>query len=142
MKKTMKKTTQLAVFLLNCTWGILQTLIGFIGFLIFIRKEHYWYKGGVVTVIPGGWGGISLGAFIFVGANVPKRRAPASDLVNHEYGHCLQSILLGPFYLLVIGLPSIIWAGCFNDWRKKHNKSYYWLYCERWADKWGGVKRI
>ncbi|MCU7947074.1 MAG: hypothetical protein KZQ72_10615, partial [Candidatus Thiodiazotropha sp. (ex Cardiolucina cf. quadrata)] len=28
----------------------------------------------------------------------------------HEYGHYLQSLLLGPLYLPLIGLPSICWA--------------------------------
>lgn len=137
----MKKVTNFIVFLLNCTWGIVQTLAGFIGFLIFIRKPHYWYKGSIVTAIQGNWGGVSLGAFIFIDTDIAKVSAPVSKFVNHEYGHSLQSIFLGPLYLLVIGLPSIIWAGCFAGWRYKHQKSYYWLYCEKLADKWGGVKR-
>ena len=58
----------------------------------------------------------------------------------HEYGHTLQSKKLGPLYLLVIGLPSLIWAGCFDDWRAKHHKSYYDFYTERWANKLSGVK--
>ena len=129
------------IFLTNFTWGIVQTIAGLLGFLIHIRKPHYWYKGSIVTVVRGHWGGVSLGAFIFVCADIPKERAPASDFINHEYGHCLQSVRLGPLFFLVIGLPSLIWAGCFNDWRQKRNKSYYWLYCERWADKLGGVRR-
>ncbi len=63
------------------------------------------------------------------------------DYIAHEYGHTIQSHKLGPIYLLVIGLPSLIWAGCFDKWREKHNKSYYWLYTEAWADKLSGVKR-
>jgi len=129
------------IFILNITWGILQTFIGFIGFLIFIGKPHYRYKGSIVTVVKGSWGGISLGAFIFIDEDIPKNRAPESDFINHEYGHCLQSIILGPIYLLVIGLPSIIWAWLFESWRYKNRKSYYWLYTESWADRLGGVKR-
>ncbi|MCL2539679.1 MAG: hypothetical protein FWE66_05015 [Oscillospiraceae bacterium] len=131
----------LSIFLLNCTWGIIQTLAGLVGFIIHINKPHYWYKGSIVTVVSGNWGGVSLGAFIFVCSDIPKDRAPTSDFINHEYGHCIQSTILGPLFLLVIGLPSIIWAGCFEDWRVKNNKSYYWLYCESWADKLGGVTR-
>ena len=63
------------------------------------------------------------------------------NYINHEYGHILQSRKLGPIYLLVIGLPSIIWAGCFEWYRKKYNKSYYSFPTERWADKLGGVER-
>lgn len=63
------------------------------------------------------------------------------DYLAHEYGHTIQSYKLGPLYLLVIGLPSIVWAGCFKNWRKKHNKDYYSFYTERWADKLTGVER-
>ena len=142
MKRIYNKTAQFFVLLLNCAWGIVQTFAGFIGFLIFVRKPHYWYKGSVVTVVKGRWGGVSLGAFIFIDTDIPKYLASAAEFVNHEYGHCLQSVLLGPLYFLIIGLPSLIWAGCFEGWRIKHKKSYYWLYCERWADRWGDVKRI
>ena len=60
---------------------------------------------------------------------------------NHEYGHTIQSNFLGPLFLIIIGLPSIIWAGCFDRYRRKHNISYYQFYTEKWADALGGVKR-
>jgi len=101
----------ITVFLINATWGAIQTLVGFVGFLIHIGKPHYFYKGSIITVVKGNWGGISLGAFIFIDTDITKADAPKSNFVNHEYGHSLQSILLGPFYLLIIGLPSIIWRG-------------------------------
>ena len=62
------------------------------------------------------------------------------NYIKHEYGHSVQSAYLGPLYLFVIGIPSLIWAGCFDSWREKHNKSYYWFYTESWADKLGGAK--
>ena len=64
-----------------------------------------------------------------------------SEYLAHEYGHTKQSRKLGPLYLLVIGVPSLIWAGCFKKYRIKHNKSYYSFFAERWADKLGGIKR-
>jgi len=136
-----KQVKTITIFLLNATWGFIQTLVGFIGFLIYIGKPHYIYKGSIITVVKGNWGGISLGSFIFIDADIAKADAPKSKFINHEYGHTLQSILLGPLYLLIIGLPSIVWAGLFDDWRIKHKKSYYWLYTESWADKLGGVER-
>ena len=36
----------------------------------------------------------------------------------HEYGHTVQSMILGPFYLLAVGLPSIIWA---RRWSKSQS---------------------
>ena len=44
---------------------------------------------------------------------------------------------MGPSYLLVIGLPSFIWAG-FGPvvrLRQKRQLPYSWLYTEGWADR-------
>ena len=93
-------------------------------------------------------GGMSLSNHIFLprGAFGDELYKIASskwhrDYIKHETGHTMQSRKLGPLYLLVIGLPSIIWAGCFEGWRRRHNKSYYWFYTEASADKLGGVDR-
>ena len=59
-------------------------------------------------------------------------------MVRHEYGHCRQSRILGPFYLLVIGLPSLLWA---LWWTPGRSVGYYSFYTERLADRLGGVKR-
>jgi hypothetical protein len=103
---------------------------------------------GVHFYFWGHGGGMSLSNHIFL----PKKHFDKTlaevmnskwhrDYMAHEYGHTVQSRRLGPLYLLVIGLPSIIWAGCFESYRKKHNISYYSFYTERFADKLGGVKR-
>lgn len=78
---------------------------------------------------------LSLGWFIFLNEEAGKKT------YDHEWGHTIQSLILGPLYLIVIGLPSIIWAGCFKWYRKKYHKSYYSFYTEKWADKLGGVER-
>jgi hypothetical protein len=92
-------------------------------------------------------GGMSLSNHIFVN----RKRFADFDMENfsisqrnhifHEYGHTRQSHLLGPLYLIVIALPSLIWAGCFDEYRARHNISYYKLYTESWADKLGNVQR-
>jgi hypothetical protein len=108
-------------------------MVGFILFLCAIKKPHFWYRGSIVTA---GMKlrGISLGCFVFV-------EEKDSELLKHEYGHCLHSALLGPLYLLVVGFPSLIWNKCFRAWRKKRGKAYSWFYTEAWADKWGGVAK-
>lgn len=60
-------------------------------------------------------------------------------LPQNLLGHAKQSRLLGPLYLIVIGLPSILWAGIHG--KVAPRKSYYWFYTERWADRLGGVGR-
>ena len=81
--------------------------------------------------------GMSLGRYIFV----TEEQASMNDYVAHEAGHSIQSLYLGWLYLLVIGLPSVIWNKCFEKYRQKHNISYYSFYTEKWADKLANVKR-
>lgn len=75
---------------------------------------------------------ISLGRYIIVEAG---RGTPS--VLSHEYGHTRQSLYLGPLYLLVIGLPSLIHACLY----KPQKGNYYDFYTEKWADHLGGVVR-
>ena len=50
----------------------------------------------------------------------------------HELGHHKQSLILGPLYLIVIGIPSLIHAWL---WNPNSGKSYYDFYTEHWANK-------
>lgn len=80
-------------------------------------------------------GSVSLGEFIFL---CPSHWGDKETLA-HEKGHREQSRRLGWLYLIIIGIPSLIWCGCFEWYRKKHNVSYYKFYTEKWANKLGGV---
>ena len=100
---------------LSYTWEILQNLVAKFVMLISKAKPLTTYKDA--------------------------NKKSHSDYIKHEYGHTLQSKILGPLYLFVIGLPSLIWAGCFEDYRKENKISYYDFYTEKWADKLGGVNR-
>ena len=59
---------------------------------------------------------------------------------DHEYGHVKQSLILGPLYLIVIGLPSLIWAACYQ-YDSQDPNGYFKFYTEKWADKLGNVVR-
>lgn len=120
--------------MLQCTWGIVQTLAGAVLFLVMIKREHFIYRGAVGTLWRRGES-LSLGMFIFVSeqASPDTRR----ELCAHEYGHTIQSIMLGAFYLPVIALPSAIWCMLpyFGKRRLRKGTSYYSLYTERWANR-------
>lgn len=124
---------RLLYILCQSTWGFVQTLIGAIIFLICPKKQKLIYHGAVVAE----WklkGSLSLGMFIFLSDSMSEERK--RRVLVHEYGHTIQSLILGPLYLIVIGLPSCIWAGfppC-EKYRRRRNRSYYWLYPERWAN--------
>ena len=124
------------ITILNLTWGILQNLVGAVIFTFcgLIGFPYYKYKQAYCMNIPNFGGAVSLGLFII--GNLDNE-----ETVKHEYGHTTQSALLGIFYLLVIGLPSILWASLGEKYRKKHGKSYYDFYTEKWADKLGKVER-
>jgi len=77
-----------------------------------------------------------LGLFIFA---PDKEEDWCRQMVVHEYGHTWQSLLLGPFYLFVVGLPSMIWSRsekCIRL-RKERNLPYSAFYTEWWADRLG-----
>ena len=126
---------------IQTTWQLPQTIAGIIVKKVLKAKPYTTHhEANVYTWTLGR--GISLGNYIFVPF---EKEDPESYVVQqyikHEYGHTVQSKYLGWFYLLVIGLPSIVWAGCFEWYRKKTGKNYYDFYTEKSADKLGGVNR-
>jgi len=136
------KTFKLVLFyLLHWTWALSQNLVGGIGFLLLRGKHrHERFHGSIVTYVDKeGFGGVSLGMFIFM--NPSRNNGWLHDTRIHEFGHCVQSILLGPLYWLVVALPSILWCNLPSMVRRRKEKdiSYYALYCEGWANVWGAA---
>jgi hypothetical protein len=111
-----------------------QDLVG-LALRVFYKGTDSEYNGAVVRRSLKMQGGISLGKYIIVS------QFAREQTVKHEYGHCIQSRKLGWLYLLVIGLPSIIWAGLYGRVVPRTANGYYKFYTERWADKLGGIKR-
>lgn len=137
-QKGWRKVLTAFLFFLDFIWELPQNTVGFITFQIFRgRCEHRVEEypdsdNGILTA----WtvsGGLSLGWFTFVSSMSNTRQ------ILHEHGHQIQSRYLGWLYLIVIGLPSLIWAGIHRyicpSW------DYYAFYTESWADKLGGVVR-
>lgn len=75
-------------------------------------------------------GGISLGSYAFVSKNLSKREC---HVIHELDGHTKQSKLLGPLYLLIIGIPSILWLLVRRTNLKKY-PNYYSFYTEKWAN--------
>lgn len=122
--------TKNATSFLLWLWSLPQNLLGLL-VKLFTKAEkvgdHYQYNIK--------HGSVSLGEYIFLCPNHWDK----DEILKHENGHRKQSRYLGWFYLLVIGLPSIIWASCFEGYRKKNKIAYNDFYTEKWADKLGGV---
>lgn len=136
--------------IIQWTWGLPQTLIGSAVYLVHRKDGHFSYNGAVATA----WdkqSGVSLGKFIFVprGYSHSRPKSIYTDvatgtkvdkyLVEHEYGHTIQSLVLGPLYLLAVGLPSIVWNRHphFEKMRQETGKSYYSIVFERTASELG-----
>lgn len=118
---------------LQWTWGFLQTFAGFIVLMINIRRPHHFYRGCIETVWKKEYYGMSLGMFIFVDS-----RPDASRVRVHEYGHTLQSMVLGPFFPFV-ALISGAWANLpfFIKRRRKKNIPYTSCFVESNASRLG-----
>lgn len=132
----MKRFSFAVYIILQCTWGLLQTLVGAVFFLISIRYKHSFYHGAILTERPG-LGGVSLGLFIFVSSENGEEYLNKTSV--HEFGHTIQSLFLGPFYLPVIGVISGLWCSLpyFNKLRKEKNIPYSACFTESWADECG-----
>ena len=117
--------------ILQCTWGIVQTLLGFVVFLCHFKDRHFVYNGAIATEWKRNFG-LSLGLFIFVWPN-------DSHVLVHEYGHTLQSMVLGPLYLILVGIPSALWANLpfLQKRRMEQHISYYRFYPEKSANQLG-----
>ncbi len=129
----------------QCTWGILQTLLGAVVFLMHYRYKHFIYHGAIVTA----WktrSSVSLGMFVFVASEpyfAEKFEGQAgveelsSRLLVHEYGHTIQSLILGPLYLVLIGIPSMLWGFLGGKMRKEKQIPYGAFVTEKWANRLG-----
>lgn len=130
-----------AIDILLYAWQLPQNLLGLLLLSIYGRVAPIDFRGdgwrsrlpsSMLYFIDGFPGGISLGRYILVYGRSD------SKVWYHERGHSIQSMILGPLYLILIGLPSLLWAAW---WNYDRGVSYYWFYTERWADRLGGVSR-
>lgn len=127
MKKVLLYIWQLpqhivALLVLLCTGGFAVKAIP--------HKTAFVYK----LRVSGGWG-VSLGSYILL-----ARGADDAQTRDHEYGHSLQSQMLGPLYLIIVGLPSVV-MNLLSRAISSMAKTYYKRWPESWADKLGGVTR-
>lgn len=115
-------------------WCLPQNLLGLL--LRAIYKGHdSEYNDAIVRRSTKMRGGISLGRYIII------NQWSSEKTVKHEYGHTIQSKRLGWFYLLLVGLPSIVWACLYGSVIKPTLNGYYKFITECSADRLGGVDR-
>lgn len=126
----MKKILNAILFVLSFIWQLPQSIIGLLMLIFFkifggaklisYKKLCFCFNAEKMS------GGISLGNFAFVS---PVGAKKAAVVAHEQEGHTWDSKLMGPLYLFIIGLPSIIHASMNNY------ECYYDFYTERWANK-------
>jgi hypothetical protein len=115
-------------------WQLPQNIIGLI--IVLITKAHsmthvnlgikYYYSNKCSIQI-------SLGYYIILS------EVKNSVILRHEYGHQLQSMYLGPFYIIILLL--LIISNSYKNLTHKDINWYYNLPLEKWADKLGNISR-
>lgn len=130
-------------------WELPQNLVGL--FLIYIvnfgADKVMTYDGikigsNIFYLKRGCSAGVCLGEFIcfpywsFTSVNLADKQ--------HERGHRIQSRILGPLYLILVGIPSVVRNLRFRIKQRKYPlyklvKWYYSGYPEKWADNLGHV---
>lgn len=118
------------VFVVFAIWQLPQFIVAlvmlpFLGDIKLIARRHFNFCFVGSNMV----GGISLGPFAYV-----SKRLTADEPVAHELdGHTVQSKILGPLYLFVVGIPSILNA-MFD-----FTPCYYDFYTESWANRYAGL---
>jgi hypothetical protein len=78
---------------------------------------------------------MGMGMFLFIDPKNPPQ------IIVHEFGHAVQSAILGPLFLPIMGIPSILWCNLPQCRKHRKNKqvSYYRFYPERTANRLGSL---
>jgi len=137
------RTVRRLAILILVVWEFPQTFVG-LCVMILLRITRRGaanmsrFRGRILCDAPFG---VSLGFFLFVPPpEFFRSRKDHERVCCHEWGHTRQSILTGPFYLFVIGIPSFLRAGYAYLYAWKTGRMwtrYYDGYPEAWADRLG-----
>lgn len=132
----MKRQRLILYIMLQWTWGLPQNLAGLIWLLAVKKQRRERYHGAIVTYYENRprlsrIGCFAVGMFIFIDGAIQESQS--KKILVHEYGHTIQSILFGPLFSFVIGLPSVLWARRFRKNRRVYKERSI-NYCSRYPE--------
>lgn len=110
-------------------WEFIQNYLGQYEVRKYNLKYSHYFKDCYIYYI-NHFDSHCYGKHIFI-----NRDTDDNIIFRHEYGHRIQSKILGILYYPLIFLPSYLH---FLYWRKFRNDNwdeYYDFYCENWANK-------
>lgn len=122
MKKTIIK---LVKWLWQAPQHILALLLGLLLWPFITKKGMY--NNSVLWECSLFSASMSLGEYIFLTTRASQK------VIKHEGGHSKQSLVLGPLYLIVIGLPSIVHNIIHRIFSKGDRQ---WDYYSFWSERW------
>ncbi len=118
-----------------------MSFIGLITAGIALLMKGKPHKNGCSTIITINkyWGGISLGCISL--CNETDNDSLYQSIRRHEFGHSIQNIILGPFFIFIVAIPSVIryWYYTLksNKGYKFPSDWYYKIWFENTASKIG-----
>lgn len=91
-------------YILNFTWGLVTTLLGYILLLVLWPfGKIKTYRGVLYLEFRKNFhAAFSIGMVLFIPPNF------SDNLIKHEYGHTVQNAIFGPFMLFLVLIPSVI----------------------------------
>ena len=140
--KLPKPLRALLFYFVQWTWAFPQNFVGLV-LLPLLPGKRIRYHGAIITVyrktrLMDNRSGFSLGMFIYIPEGWSDHEK--EHLSVHEFGHSIQSLMFGPLYLFVVGIPSMIWcAKYFKNYSKYQERGikYTDRFPENSADKLG-----
>lgn len=105
-------------YVLNYTWGLLMTLVGWIviGIMYCLPKKWVKERGTFgpahFAIIGNNWGGLELGINFLVADKMGD--SWTFHTMKHELGHTFQNAIYGPLAIFLIYIPS-----CIRYWYRK-----------------------
>lgn len=123
-------------YVLNLTWGLVMTLIGGVAALaaLCMGKRPTKHGGCLCFTLGRGWGGVSLGLFMFVSGTSNEHTR------NHELGHAVQNAKYGLAFPFIVGIPSAL-RWCAYRWHPKrstfppYDSAWFEAQATAWGDK-------
>ena len=100
----MKTFKTIIFWFLSLTWGLPMTLMGAIVAFALLITGHKpkCFHHSIYFEVGENWGGFEAGGFFFTD------KTPSLHTKQHESGHGLQNIVLGPLMPFVVSIPSAI----------------------------------
>jgi hypothetical protein len=126
-------------------WELPQNVLGAVDLAVSLalrRVERVRWERERVFVKLRGPGAVSLGLFVFWSDEDTSFVRITDVNKEHEYGHSIQSRMLGPLYLPLVGVPSscrVAYAIAYRRITGRRWDGYFRGYPEDWADRLANV---